>query len=674
MGLFDWIDNRTGYRKLLKSALYEHVPGGSRWRYIWGSTLSFAIVVQFITGVFLWMHYSPSAQSAWESVYYINEVMPGGWLLRGIHHYMAQLMVPLLVLHFMQVIIDGAYKAPREFNYWFGLGLLVLVLAISLTGYLLPWDQRGYWSTKVVTNLVGNVPVVGDAMQRTVVGDANYGHHTLTRFFALHAGVLPALLVMLIIAHIALFRKHGLTPKLPKKKRDGMFFPDQVLMDAVACCVVMLAVLGLVWYFKGAALGAPANPAEQYSAARPDWYFMFLFQFLKLKPFAPDGPFGENGLIVASLIIPGLVFGLLMLMPLIGRWKIGHVFNLFTMFAGLAGFGYLTYVAFSKDAGDPHFKAAVAQANKDSARAIALAKKRDGIPTEGALALLRDDPLTQGPRLFKSQCASCHAWDGHNGLGEIIPDKDRSAPDLARFASREWLAGFLDPKQIETHKYFSGTRFVSPPPDDATKEKMAEIRKLLKPDVIPDAEPALLALATTPKPEQAKRDGWIATLTAAALPDNQDRITSLAGRLSAQAVAPKKSKMVRIILDDIPDYTAEQKDQLNKIIAALSAEAKLPLQKEIDAKDTALIEEGRKLLSDVALDCTDCHQWRANEGGSGPTFEGYGSTEWLREFLKNPAHDNFYGKRNDRMPAFGEGSRLSARELDLLIRWMRGEE
>ena len=600
MGLFDWIDNRTGYRKLVRSALYEHVPGGSRWRYIWGSTLSFAIVVQFITGVFLWMHYSPSAQSAWESVYYINEVMPGGWLLRGIHHYMAQLMVPLLALHFMQVLIDGAYKAPREFNYWFGLGLLMLTLGISLTGYLLPWDQRGYWSTKVVTNLIGNAPVVGDAMQRTVVGDANYGHHTLTRFFALHAGILPAMLVGLIIAHVALFRKHGLTPKLPKKKRDGMFFPDQVLMDAVACCIVMVTVLALVWFFKGAALGAPANPAEQYSAARPDWYFMFLFQFLKLKPFAPDGPFGEYGLTVASLIIPGLVFGLLMLMPILGRWKIGHTFNILVMILGLAGFGYLTAVAFNKDNKDPHFKAAVAQAQKDATRAIQLAKQRDGIPTEGALALLRDDPVTQGPRLFASQCATCHAYNGHDGLGQPLKDR-ASAPDLAGFGSRDWLRGFLDPKQIETDKYFGNTHFVNP------------------------------------------KDGG------------------------------KKSKMVRIILDDIPGYSAEEKAQLDKMVMAISAEAKLPAQREADSKDAALIEEGRKLLTDITLDCTDCHAWRTIEGGTGPTFEGYGSAEWLREFLKNPAHDKFYGKRNDRMPAFGESSRLSAREVDMLIRWMRAE-
>jgi hypothetical protein len=128
MGIIDWIDSRTGIRRLIRSALYEHVPGGARWRYVWGSTLTFAISVQFITGAILWMAYSPSAQTAWESVHYINDVMPGGWWLRGIHHFMAQIMVPLLVLHFMQVIVDGAYKAPREFNYWFGLGLLVYVV------------------------------------------------------------------------------------------------------------------------------------------------------------------------------------------------------------------------------------------------------------------------------------------------------------------------------------------------------------------------------------------------------------------------------------------------------------------------------------------------------------------------------------------------------------------
>jgi len=590
--LFDWLDDRTGIRKLVRGALYEHVPGGARWRYVWGSTLTLAITVQFITGIFLWMNYSPSAQSAWESVYYINDVMPGGWLLRGIHHYMAQLMVPLLVLHFMQVVIDGAYKAPREINFWFGLGLLMLTLAISVTGYLLPWDQRGYWSTKVVTNLISGVPVIGDSLQRLVVGDANYGHHTLTRFFAMHAGVLPALLVLLIAGHVALFRKHGLTAKQPKKKPDAMFWPDQVLMDAIASLAVIAAVLGLVWWFKGAELGAPANPAEPYSAARPDWYFMSLFQFLKF--------FEGERIIWGSLIIPGIIFLLLMLMPLLGRWRLGHRFNLFVLFAGLAGFGVLTAMAFTHDARDSHYHAAVAQARMDAARAKELATSRKGIPTEGALALLRDDPLTQGPRLFASQCASCHTYSGHDGLGAPLPEPP-SAPDLAGFGSRDWLRGFMDPAQIETLKYFGGTVFVHPKPGD------------------------------------------------------------------------KKSRMVRFILEDVAKYGAEEKAQLEKIILALSAEAKLPAQKEADLRDAAQIEEGRKLLKDLALDCTDCHRFHDVEGGKAPDFTGYGSHEWLVEFTKNPAHERFYGKRNDRMPAFGETSRLTARELELLIRWLRKE-
>ncbi len=588
----DWLNSRTGCRQLVRTALYEHVPGGARWRYAWGSTLTFAIAVQFITGIFLWMNYSPSAQSAWESVYYLNDVTPGGILLRGIHHFMAQLMIPLLVLHFMQIMVDGAYRAPREVNYWFGLGLLGLTLAISLTGYLLPWDQRGYWATKVATNLLSGIPLAGSSLQRLVVGNANYGHQTLTRFFALHAGVLPALLVLLIAGHVALFRKHGLTPKLPKKGPDAMFWPDQVLKDSVASLAVMAAVLLLVWIFKGAELGAPANPAEPFSAARPDWYFMALFQFLKY--------FEGERLIWGSLIIPGMVFLLLMAMPFLGRWRLGHRFNLFVLGAGLAGFSALTAIAFAKDARDPHYQAAVAQAQRDAERVKHLAIVRHGIPVEGALSLLGDDPTTQGPRIFASQCASCHSFEGHDGMGAPLKEP-ASAADLGGYASRAWLAGFLDPKQIEQLKYFGGTAFIHPK-----------------------------------------------------------------GR-------EKKSKMVRYVLDEVPAFTEDERGQLQKVIAALSGEAALPLQKEADGRDAARIEEGRKLLAEDALKCADCHRFHSDDAGSGPDLTGYGSHAWLAEFLQNPAHDRFYGKHNDRMPAFGKTGRLTTRELDLLIRWMRAE-
>ena len=115
---WDWLDHRTGMRDLMHEALYERIPGGARWRYVWGSTLVFTFVLQMITGFFLWTAYSPSAQTAWESVYYIQNEMTGGWLLRGIHHFMAQAMVLLLPLHMLQVVIDRAYRAPREMNFW----------------------------------------------------------------------------------------------------------------------------------------------------------------------------------------------------------------------------------------------------------------------------------------------------------------------------------------------------------------------------------------------------------------------------------------------------------------------------------------------------------------------------------------------------------------------------
>ena len=176
--LLSWIDNRTGIRRFTQEALFENIPGGARWRYVWGSTLTFAIMVQFITGIMLWMFYSPSANSAWESVHYLQEHVKGGSWLRGIHHWTSQFMIVLLVLHLVQVVVDGAYKAPREFNFWFGLALLGVTMGLGLTGYLLPWDQKGYWATEVATNIVGNTPLVGDYLKQILIGGNEAGHHT----------------------------------------------------------------------------------------------------------------------------------------------------------------------------------------------------------------------------------------------------------------------------------------------------------------------------------------------------------------------------------------------------------------------------------------------------------------------------------------------------------------
>ena len=587
-----WLDHRTGYQKFLHEALYENVPGGSRWRYVWGSTLTFTLAVQFITGIFLWMAYSPSSQTAWESVYYIQNEMAGGWLLRGIHHFTAQAMNVLLVLHLMQVIIDGAYKAPREVNYWFGFFLLLLVLALSLTGYLLPWDQKGYWATKVATNIMAITPFIGSQLQQLVIGGTDYGHHTLTRFFALHAGVLPGLIVVLLIVHIYLFRRHGLTAKEPKRGPDCAFWPDQVLKDAVACLAVMAAVLFLILKPRlfgqgelGAELGAPADASEPYSAARPEWYFLFLFQFLKYFPGGTE--------IWGAIVIPTIVMGVLFFIPFLGKWKLGHRFNLGFLFAMFAGISLLTWLAIADDRRKPEYRVAVQSADRDAERIKELAKA-EGIPLSGAASLLREDAYTQGPKLFARNCATCHRFDGHDGLGKT-PTNAPSASDLSGFASREWLTGLIDPAHIDTAQYFGNSKL-------------------------------------------------------------------------------REGKMVKFVKKDVANYSAEQKASLKKVIAALSAEAQLNSQRAADEHDAPIIAEGKTLLTSADVRCTECHQFhKKDEDATGPDLSGYGSREWLIGFITNPAHERFYGKRNDRMPKFGEDKILDAQAIGLLADWLRGD-
>jgi ubiquinol-cytochrome c reductase cytochrome b subunit len=379
----DWLDTRTGYRSLLRSALYERIPGGARWRYVWGSTLAFTFFVQLVTGIALWAGYSANAQGAWESVYYIQYSMTGGWLLRGIHHYTSQAMIVLLVLHMMQVMIAGAYRAPREVTFWFGLCLLSVVMALGLTGYLLPWDQKGYWATKVATSIASMTPVVGPSVQRLLLGGAEYGHQTLTRFFALHAGVLPLILLALTVGHVYLFRRNGVTPD-PRDAHgeDGWFWPDQVMRDAVASLVVMAVVLGLALWTHGAHLGAPADPTEPYAAARPDWFFMFLFEWLKHFPAGWE--------IVGAQVIPGLVLLLVAAMPFIGRWRLGHRFNVGVSVALFLGIGLLTRLAYASDRRDAAYQAAADDAEALAGRVRDLAESPRGIPPTGALTLLRE--------------------------------------------------------------------------------------------------------------------------------------------------------------------------------------------------------------------------------------------------------------------------------------------
>jgi ubiquinol-cytochrome c reductase cytochrome b subunit len=438
--LGDWFDDRTGYRALLSHALDEEIAGGARWAYVFGSGLLAIFIIQVVTGLLLMATYTPAVTGAWASVYYIQHQTAGGWFVRGLHSYGAQAMIVVLGMHLLQVAIYGAYKKPREVTWWFGLALLAMVQGLGLTGYLLPWDQKGYWATKVATNIAGTVPVMGPAIQTLIVGGGEYGQATLTRFFVLHVGVLPALLMLVVVGHVALFRRHGATPPagadLTQKSR---FYPEQLARDVGFAVLVIVAIALLTSATHGAHLDAPADPTVDYNP-RPEWYFLFLFQLLKYLP-------GELEL-VGTVIAPGLAGAFLFALPFLDRGESRRVRDrlpwLAPVLVGGVGIGLLTMQSLRDDANDPAFQRGLQVSKVRAQRAIMLAHK--GIPAAGPGEMLRADPMTRGADLYAQHCTKCHVL---NGEGE------QDAPDHTGFASRDWILGMiLDP---QADHYFGKT-------------------------------------------------------------------------------------------------------------------------------------------------------------------------------------------------------------------------
>jgi ubiquinol-cytochrome c reductase cytochrome b subunit len=188
-------EQRTGWRLLKQVLFLEPLPGGSRWAAAFGSLLLVAFALQVVTGILLTMNYAPSVESAWPCVKFIQEEVPLGAFIRALHHWGSSAMVGLLLAHLLQVFVWGAYKKPREFTWMVGVLLLFCTLGLAFTGYLLPWDQKAYWATKVGLGIASTTPVIGDGLRSLLQGGPQMGNLTLTRFFTIHTFLLPGLLI-----------------------------------------------------------------------------------------------------------------------------------------------------------------------------------------------------------------------------------------------------------------------------------------------------------------------------------------------------------------------------------------------------------------------------------------------------------------------------------------------
>src|ERR687896_1472255 len=205
----DWMEHRTGVVTALEHFLYEPVPKRGAWLYTLGSGVLFCITLQFLTGILLLFYYVPTTDHAWGSIYYIMNEAYFGTMIRGIHYWSANFLLVVIGLHMSQVFFSGGYKAPRELNWVVGVALLLLVIVLAFTGYLLRWDQDGFWASVVGIKIGSYSPFVGGQVTHFLLGGDVIGPATLSRFFAIHVWLLPAAIAPFIGIHLYLLRRHG---------------------------------------------------------------------------------------------------------------------------------------------------------------------------------------------------------------------------------------------------------------------------------------------------------------------------------------------------------------------------------------------------------------------------------------------------------------------------------
>ena len=306
-GVGRWLYERIPINTVeLKELTNEPVPNHlKRWWFALGGTPAYLFVVQIVTGILLAFYYQPSSETAYESVEYITNHATLGWYLRSMHKWAATLMIAAVILHQMRVYFTGAYRRPRELNWMIGMALLCCTLLTGFTGYSLVFEQLSYWGATVAANISDAVPLVGGPAKQLLLGGDAYNERTLSRFYILHAAVLPATIIVLVGIHIMFIRLHGITElrskdEEPDKPRHFDFFPDHVLTELMIGLVLMIVLSALATLLP-AMMGPKADPLTTPEVIKPEWFFYVSFRWLKL--FSLSFAVISTGFIVAAMFL-----------------------------------------------------------------------------------------------------------------------------------------------------------------------------------------------------------------------------------------------------------------------------------------------------------------------------------------------------------------------------------
>jgi len=274
-----------------------------------GGLLILLTTILAVTGVLLMFAYTPSPDAAYNSLIALQTEVRFGSLIRNLHHWSANLMIVVAVLHLLRVFFTGGFRTPREFNWQLGIALLLLIVAANFTGYLLPWDQLAYWAVTVGTSLLNYIPLVGDAISRLLLGGPEVGAATLTNFYGLHVAVIPLLIAGIVSFHIWRVRKDTLTvPRRagepePEHVEKVTTIPHLVSREFIFGLVILALIVAFA-AFVNAPLEEAANPNISPNPAKAAWYFMGLQEML--LHFHP---------VFGAIIIPGLGLAALIALP-----------------------------------------------------------------------------------------------------------------------------------------------------------------------------------------------------------------------------------------------------------------------------------------------------------------------------------------------------------------------